>query len=161
MRTAAALLLILSPLAVAQTLDEPMIDIYRCEGDNSRSYVSKPLRDQTCALVARRKLLDERWQFISRTADGRVVSYDKESIDKSENRVTVWVQTHNEDGGERRTLTRDSFDCDKRTFATSSVAGYAFDGTSTRSFSYLTPITSPVVPGSINELIWKHLCDRS
>lgn len=140
--------------------DTPMIHVYRCDGaDGVPSYVSKPVAGVNCALIASRYLLDDRWQFVSRAANESFVSYDKESMIRDGDKVSIWVQTHNGEGDERRTLSRDTFDCPGRTVSTSAVAGYRVDGSVTRSSTYLQPtIPAPIAPGTINEIIWRQIC---
>ena len=135
-----------------------MLTIYRCVADGVAHYVSKPMAGVDCEIATTARLLSDRWEFVVRSADNSIVSFDKTSMDRTGDQVTVWVQYHNAQGDERRTMVRDTFDCKARTATTQAVVGYAHDGTQTRNHSPLQAFPRAVVPDTVHEVVFRRVC---
>lgn len=107
-----------------------------------------------------------RWLWIGDSAGGNKISIDRETLMQKDGAVTAWVRTTYT--GSRpagippnaaNTSARVRFQCEAMTVTMLSYIVYTADGESLDS-SNVQGTTSPVIPESVNEMIWAVLCKQ-
>ena len=107
---------------------------------------------------------DGRWRLVGESASGNQIEVDTETVVRKGDLVTAWVRTTY--AGKRPegvplqaaySTTRLRFECEAMSVTMLAFVTYSAEGQSLESFNHQGS-AKPVIPESVNEVIWSALC---
>lgn len=157
--------LMILTIVACTAADAQASDRYRCNSpEGGKQVLAEDVPGLSCTKLPRFPDMT-RWELVSIADSGALVFLDTQTIVSDPGSVTVWVQYFYDDKGKSigytpvvRTVAREEYNCKAMTTSTLSSVAYDFNGNSITGSNTPYAGTSPIVPDTVTEAMWRRLC---